>query len=333
MADVTVGTRPPAVAGRFVNLDGTTPDKGGLAVLRWAVLHRLPDEVRQGATALADLFRRQKSWRPPCRLDQAAALAPEWPHLTWIGHSTFLLRMGDRWILTDPVFGHAAGTLWRHVPPGLSPGQLPPIDLVTVSHDHFDHLDLPSLAQLKGEPELVAPLQLGRYLPRPATELDWWQSIERQGLRITVTPAHHWGMRNLSSRNRTLWGGIVFQAGDLTLYFAGDSALQPPVFQAIRARFPRIDIAVLPIGAYSPRWFMKAQHMDPEEAVDAYEMLGARRFVAMHWGTFNLSSEPIREPVDRLRKRWAERRYRDEDLWILDVGESRGLDGTVSRPG
>ncbi len=160
MADVTASTRSPAVDGRFVNLDGTTPDKGGLAVLRWAVMSRLPDELRQSATALADLFRRRKSWRPPCRLDQAAALAPQAPHLTWIGHCTFLLRMGGRWILTDPVFGHPAGTLWRHVPPGLSPEQLPLIDLVALSHDHFDHLDLPSLAKLKGEPEIVAPLQM-----------------------------------------------------------------------------------------------------------------------------------------------------------------------------
>ncbi len=142
---------------------------------------------------------------------------------------------------------------------------------------------------------------------------------------MTLTPAHHWGMRNLSSRNRTLWGGLVFQADGVTVYFAGDSALQAAVFQAVRSRFPSIDIAILPIGAYSPRWFMQAQHMDPVEAVDAYEMLGARRFVAMHWGTFNLSSEPIREPVDRLRKRWAERGHMESDLWILDVGETRGL--------
>jgi L-ascorbate metabolism protein UlaG (beta-lactamase superfamily) len=325
MANGTAGTRPLQADGRFVNLDGTTPDKSFPAVLRWAVVHRLPDEVCQLGTAFLDLFRKQKSWRPPCRADLAAALDPESSHLTWIGHSTFLLRMGGHWILTDPVFAHPAGTLWRHVPPGLAPEQLPAIDLVTVSHDHYDHLDLPSLAKLTGEPEIVAPLQMSQHLPRPVTELDWWQAVERGGVRITLTPAHHWAMRGLSSRNRTLWGGLVFQAGDLTVYFAGDTAYRPPVFQAIRDRFPRIDVAMLPIGAYAPRWFMQAQHMGPEEAVDAYEMLGARRFVAMHWGTFNLSSESIREPVDLLKARWAARGHRDDDLWILDIGETRRL--------
>jgi L-ascorbate metabolism protein UlaG (beta-lactamase superfamily) len=317
------GMRPPQVEGKFVNLDGTTPDKSNLAVLRWAILNRLPDEVRQSATALADLFRKNKSWRPPCRTDLAAALDPASTHLTWIGHSTFLLRLGGKWILTDPVFAHPAATLWRHVPPGLSPEQLPSIDIVTVSHDHYDHLDLPSLARLKGEPEIIAPLQVGRYLPRPATELDWWGEVERSGLRITMTPAHHWAMRKLGSRNRTLWGGLVFQAGDLTVYFAGDTAFQPSVFQAIRARFPRIDVAFLPIGAYAPRWFMQAQHMGPEGAVEAYEMLGARKFVAMHWGTFHLSSEPIRQPIDWLKAHWATRGHASDDLWLLDIGETR----------
>jgi L-ascorbate metabolism protein UlaG (beta-lactamase superfamily) len=331
MEKATPGTRPPEIDGRFVNLDGTTPDKKGWAVLYWALRHRLPDELRQLFAAFLDLFRRKKSWRPPFHPNSAAALDPTQPHLTWMGPSTFLLRLGGHWILTDPVFGHPAGTLWRHVPSGLPPDQLPPIDLVTLSHDHYDHLDIPSLAAFKGEPQIVAPLRMGRYLPQPPTqgshltELDWWQNSERPGLRITLTPAHHWGMRGLTSRNRTLWGGFIYEGDGITIYFAGDSALQPPVFQAIRERFPRIDIAILPIGAYAPRWFMQAQHMDPEEAVDAYKILGARRFVAMHWGTFFLSSEPTREPLDRVRACWAKQGHREEDLWIMDVGETRSL--------
>ncbi|HEX7598081.1 MAG TPA: MBL fold metallo-hydrolase [Polyangia bacterium] len=319
------GQRPAASGGRFVNLDGTTPDKNGWAVARWLVCHRLVDEWRQGTTWFLDLFRHQKSWRPPFRCDEAAALDPNTPHLTWLGHSTFLLRLGGHWLLTDPVFGHPAGTLWRHVPIGLPPDRLPPIDVVTLSHDHYDHLDTPSLTRLAGAPQIVAPLQMGRSLPRPPIELDWWQSTDRPGLRITCTPAHHWAMRGLSSRNCTLWGGFVFEGDGLTVYFAGDTACKPEVFQAIRERFSSIDIAIFPIGAYSPRWFMQAQHMDPEEAVTAYECLGARRFVAMHWGTFHLSSEPLREPPDRLRACWAERGHKEGDLWILDVGETRGL--------
>jgi L-ascorbate metabolism protein UlaG (beta-lactamase superfamily) len=325
MENATPATRPPEIGGRFVNLDGTTPDKNGLAVARWLFCNRLPDELRRGSTAFLDLFRREKSWRPPYRPNEAAALDPSQPHLTWLGHSTFLLRIGGHWILTDPVFGHPAGTMWRHVPPGLPPDKLPQIDVVTLSHDHYDHLDLPSLAALKGEPQMIGTLQMGRYLSRPMIELDWWQSWERPGLRVTLTPAHHWGMRGLTSRNRTLWGGFIYEGDGLTVYFAGDSALQRPVFQAIHEKFPRIDIAILPIGAYAPSWFMQAQHMDPEEAVDACKILGAPRFVAMHWGTFFLSSEPIRQPPDRLRAYWAKQGLREEDLWIMDVGETRRL--------
>ena len=325
MENATPATRPPEIDGRFVNLDGTTPDKNGLAVARWLFCNRLPDELRRGSTAFLDLFRREKSWRPPYRPNEAAALDPSQPHLTWLGHSTFLLRIGGNWILTDPVFGHPAGTMWRHVPSGLSPDKLPQIDVVTLSHDHTDHLDLPSLAALKGAPQMVGTLQMGRYLSRPMIELDWWQSWERPGLRVTLTPAHHWGMRGLTSRNRTLWGGFIYEGDGLTVYFAGDSALQRPVFQAIHEKFPRIDIAILPIGAYAPSWFMQAQHMDPEEAVDACKILGAPRFVAMHWGTFFLSSEPTRQPPDRLRAYWAKQGLREEDLWIMDVGETRRL--------
>ena len=340
MENATPGTRPPAIGGRFVNLDGTTPDKTGWAVLYWALRYRLRDELRQAFTAFLDLFRREKSWRPPFHPNQAAALAPDQPHLTWLGHSTFLLRLGGHWVLMDPVFGHPAWTLWRRAPSGLPPDQLPQIDVVTLSHDHYDHLDLPSLAALKGEPPIVAPLQMGRYLSRPpgrvgsrrasrgaVIELDWWQSSERPGLRITLTPAHHWGMRGLTGRNRTLWGGFIYEGDGITVYFAGDSALQKPVFQAIHQRFPRIDIAILPIGAYAPSWFMQAQHMNPEEAALAYEILGARRFVAMHWGTFSLSSEPTREPLDRLRACWEKQGHREEDLWIMDVGGTRSLAG------
>jgi len=315
------GARPPAVNGRFVNLDGTTPDKKGLALFHW-FCSRIPDEARQAKTAFLDLFRRNKSWRPPYRPDEAAALDPNRPHLTWIGHSTFLLRIGGHWVLTDPVFGHPKWTIWRHVKSGLPPDVLPPIDVVTLSHDHYDHLDKPSLARLKGDPQIVASLQISRYLPH-ATEKDWWQSVERPGLRITLTPAHHWSMRGPFGRNRTLWGGFVFQSDGITIYFAGDTAQRPEVFQSIRQRFPRIDVAILPIGAYAPPWFMQAQHMDPEEAVTAFELLGARQLVPMHWGTFNLSSEPIREPVDRLRTCWANRGYSEDDLWIMNIGETR----------
>jgi len=309
----------------FVNLDGTTPDKPLWAVFLWLLGYRLADEVRRFATAFLDLFRRKKSWRPPVRSDEATALGPEHPHLTWISHSTFLMRLGGRWVLTDPVFGRPKWTLWRHVPPGVRPDRLPVIDVVTLSHDHYDHLDLPSLAEIKGRPDIIAPRRMGRHLVGAGSvlELDWWQSRDFPGLRITLVPAHHWAMRGGFSRNSTLWGGFVYEGDGITVYFAGDSGFQPPVFEAVRKRFPDIDVAVLPVGAYAPRWFMQAQHMDPEEAVKAYEILGAKHFVAMHWGTFHLASEPIGEPPEKLRKAWAARGHAQDRLWLMDIGETR----------
>jgi L-ascorbate metabolism protein UlaG (beta-lactamase superfamily) len=166
---------------------------------------------------------------------------------------------------------------------------------------------------------------MGRHLPHPPIELQWWQTVERPGLRITLVPAHHWSMRSPSNRNRTLWGGFIYESDGFTVYFAGDTGFQPAMFQSIRERFPRIDIAILPIGAYAPRWFMQAQHMDPDEAVTAYELLGAKYFVAMHWGTFHLSSEPVGEPPEKLRFYWKKRGLPEDRLWIMAIGETRRL--------
>jgi L-ascorbate metabolism protein UlaG (beta-lactamase superfamily) len=312
-------------SGTFVNLDGTTPDKPWWAIAVWLLAYRLPDEIRQCVAALLDwILKRRHS---VSAASVTAAIDPKLPHLTWLGHSTFLLRIADRWILIDPVFGSPSRAFWRHVPVGVPPHQLPAIDAVLLSHDHYDHLDLKSLGCLKGDPAIIAPLNVGSYLPTRyrTSELDWWQSHELFGMRITLVPAHHWSMRSLGSKNKTLWGGFVIEANGLTLCFAGDTAFKPPIFDAIRARFPRIDVAILPIGAYEPRWFMSAQHMDPEEAVASFEVLGAKRFVSMHWGTFHLSSEPRQQPAKRLLAEWTKRGLDRELLWLMAVGETKKL--------
>jgi L-ascorbate metabolism protein UlaG (beta-lactamase superfamily) len=144
-------------------------------------------------------------------------------------------------------------------------------------------------------------------------------------LRITLVPAQHWSMRMPWDRNRRLWGGFVFESPEGCVYHAGDTAMREETFLEIGRRFPRLGWAMLPIGAYDPPWFMQPQHMGPEEAARAFELLGAERLLAMHWGTFRLTDEPLHEPPERLRAEWARRGLDDRRLWILDVGETRRL--------
>jgi L-ascorbate metabolism protein UlaG (beta-lactamase superfamily) len=203
--------------------------------------------------------------------------------------------------------------------------------VVTVSHAHFDHLDLPSLRTLagRGEPLFVVPrdnadLLRGAGIDK-VVELGWWESTQAGGVRITCVPAQHWSMRMPWDRNTRLWGGFVYESAEGVAYHAGDTAMSEDVFRAIAVRCPRIDWAMLPIGAYDPTWFMSGQHMGPEEAGRAWELLGARTLVAMHWGTFKLTDEPIGEPPERAKAWFDAKGYPREKLWVLDVGETRGL--------
>jgi L-ascorbate metabolism protein UlaG (beta-lactamase superfamily) len=304
-----------------VNLDGTTPDKGLRDILKWQVGDRMAGRRRVDPS----------SFVTPRRDNDGSALLSREPHVTWIGHASFVLRLGGALIATDPVFATRMGPRRRLTPPGVPPSRLPAIDVVTVSHAHFDHLDLPSLRTLatRGEPLFVVPkdnaaLLRGAGIDR-VVELGWWESTQAGGVRVTCVPAQHWSMRMPWDRNTRLWGGFVYESTDGVAYHAGDTALSDDVFRAIGERCPRIDWAMLPIGAYDPTWFMSAQHMGPEEAGRAWELLRARTLVAMHWGTFKLTDEPVGEPPERMKAWFAAKGYPPERLWVLDVGETRGL--------
>jgi L-ascorbate metabolism protein UlaG (beta-lactamase superfamily) len=186
--------------------------------------------------------------------------------------------------------------------PGQPLAALPGCDLLLLSHNHYDHCDLPTLRQVRRRwaPPAVTGLDNARHLAkagiRGAVELDWWQSTEVAGLRVTYVPAQHFSARTLFDRNRSLWGGFVIEAEGAAVYFAGDSGWCPH-FAEIGHRFPRIDLALIPIGAYEPRFFMRTQHIDPGEAVQAHLALGARRSIGMHFGTFaGLTDEAIDGP-------------------------------------
>jgi L-ascorbate metabolism protein UlaG (beta-lactamase superfamily) len=305
--------------GRFVNLDGSGP-KGFAAVLKWSVLDRIAGRRRKSP---------DRAPVPTVAPDLSRLATPPGPgegaRITWIGHATFLVQLDGVSLLTDPMLvDKVAGVVPRNVPPGIPLEKLPRIDAALVSHSHYDHLDLPSLKRL-GVP-VHAGLGLGKLLRAEGlscTELGWWQSARLGGVEITFVPAQHWSRRSFGGSNRTLWGGFVVKGSSATLYHAGDSGYFAG-FGEIGRRF-RIDAALLPIGAYDPAWFMSPQHMDPVEALQAFQDLGAATFFAMHWGTFKLADEPLDEPPLRLEAERQRRGLSVERVRVLAVGETADI--------
>ncbi|GAA0314013.1 MBL fold metallo-hydrolase [Streptomyces polychromogenes] len=282
----------------------------------------------------------------PYRPAPLPPVAPGETCVTWAGHASWVVRTGGLTVLTDPVWSRRIlGTPPRMTPPGVRWEELPPVDAVVISHNHFDHLDAPTLKRLPGDTALFVPAGLARWCRRRGfrrvTELDWWESAELGGVRFDFVPAHHWSRRSLLDTCRTLWGGWVLTdraGGGNTVYFAGDTGYGH-WFREIGHRHPGIGLALLPVGAYAPRWWLRDVHTDPEEAVRACLDLGARRMAPMHWGAFVLSAEPVMEPLHRVRAAWARAGLPREDLWDLPVGASRtlgadaGTGGETGTPG
>jgi N-acyl-phosphatidylethanolamine-hydrolysing phospholipase D len=299
----------------------TRPGRGPRDMLAWKLLRRRDPR--------GDDFAALDQVRPGVRDAGGAALAGGGPCAVWIGHATWALRLGGAVVVTDPIWSPSiSGVVSRLVPPGVALDAMPPADVVLVTHDHRDHMDLPTLARLPAAATYVVPLGNGPRVARlghaNVVELDWWQTHRIGALEVTLVPARHWSMRAPWNRNDTLWGGYVVRGPEGVAYHAGDTAWGDH-FAEIGARVGAIDWAMLPIGGYAPRWFMAPQHVDPDEAARAFEALGARHLLAMHWGTFRLTDEAIGEPPARLRATWAARGWSDDRLWILDVGEARRL--------
>jgi L-ascorbate metabolism protein UlaG (beta-lactamase superfamily) len=242
--------------------------------------------------------------RVPAPLDDADAV------VTFIGHSTFLIQTAAANIITDPMFSEVAGPYGlmgprRVRPPAIELDRLPPISVVLLSHNHYDHCDLPTLSALAArfDPVVVTPLGNGPLVRsagiRRVQELDWWRATTVSDLPVTLTPAHHFSARGPFDRNRALWSGFMVTAGRARVYFAGDTAYGS-FFSDIRHRLGPPDLALLPIGAYEPRWFMRSVHMNPAEAVQAHRDCGAAQSIGMHFGTFQLTTEGIDEPLRAL---------------------------------
>jgi L-ascorbate metabolism protein UlaG (beta-lactamase superfamily) len=268
---------------------------------------------------------------PPARVEPGRAA------VTFIGHSTFLVRTASTVMITDPVFTTHAGPFGRLGPrrvrpPAIARRDLPRVDLVLLSHNHYDHLQPSSLRALSGA-SIVTALGVGRHVPplrgRHVQELDWWQQVEIGNATITAVPAQHFSARTAWDRNATLWCGFVVEVDGVTTYFAGDTGYTPQ-FAEIGDRFPAIDVALLPIGAYEPRWFMEPVHMNPDEAVRAHVDAGARVSVGMHFGTFQLTDEGIDDPLRALDAARVRHDVAPDAFRVLGFGETCVLAAAVN---
>ena len=260
----------------------------------------------------------------------SAALARS-PSLTWVGHSTFLVRMDGVAFLTDPMFSQRASPFsfmgpGRMVPPGIPLEKVPVVDFVLLSHDHYDHTDLPTVKALarRGVPFIV-PIGLGEWVRQvggKAIELARWQAVEREGVRIESVPAQHFSGRTLFDRNRRSWTGWVVSGATRRFYHAGDTGYSSD-FTTIGERLGPIDLAAVPIGAYLPAAMMHPIHTTPEEGLQIGLDVRASRIVAMHFGTFDLADEPVDEPPRRFRVEAERLGLGPDRVWIMKVGETR----------
>jgi L-ascorbate metabolism protein UlaG (beta-lactamase superfamily) len=267
-------------------------------------------------------------------------MAPSLPHalqagecaITFVNHITFLLQFRELNVLTDPVYAERASPVQFAGPrrvhaPGIAFDALPRIDLVLVSHNHYDHLDLGTLERLERvhRPLFLTGLGNAAFLQQHGLtrvrEFDWWHAHQDHGYRCTYVPAQHWSGRALRGRNRTLWGGFMLEADDCAVYFAGDTGYWTH-FATIRERLGAPDVALLPIGAYEPRWFMRDQHMNPADAVRAHLDLQARRSVATHFGCFQLTDEAIDAPVLALAEAREHAGIAEQEFRALRPGET-----------
>ena len=256
------------------------------------------------------------------------------PTVTWIGHATLLIQLDNLNLLTDPHWSDRASPVRfagpkRLVPPGLRFDHLPPIHLVLISHDHYDHLDLQTVRRLARlhRPWFLVPLGLKPWFEEMeipnVMALDWWDSQKIRDRVVTCVPVQHFSGRTLWDRNRRLWSGWAVQGNSGHFFFAGDTGYYPDLFKEIGKRLGPFDLAAIPIGAYLPPYMMKFVHSTPEQALKIFSDIRAQRFLAMHWGTFDLTDEPIEEPPKRLEAETQRIGLDQKRVWMMQPGETR----------
>ena len=308
----------------FQNSDGTKNNKGFFEVLGLAGAYfNRPDDPHEKTGF--DIIENSK--------EDVARLNEE---VIWVGQSTLLVNHAGVNVLTDPVFADRASPFRFAGPKRISKlpfkvSDLPPIDVVVISHNHYDHLDkgaIIDLSRLQPDVHFYVPLGLKRVLEswgaKNVTEMDWWEEVMHGELRITATPVKHWSSRSPFDRNKSLWAGYYITWDDFSFYFAGDTGYSDD-FVETRKRLGAPDLAAIPIGAYEPRDFMKDAHINPEEAVQILKDVGAAKAVPVHWGTFKLTLEPMAEPPARLRAALDKAQLKGQDFTILKHGERTSI--------
>jgi N-acyl-phosphatidylethanolamine-hydrolysing phospholipase D len=261
---------------------------------------------------------------------------PETLQITWIGHATILIQSRGINILTDPMFSDRASPISffgpeRHNPPSVKLKELPSIDYVVISHSHYDHLDKKTVKQIGSNTKWLVPLGLQKWFIKAGVhkdnvlEFDWWDVKNFENATITATPAQHWSARSLWDRNKTLWASWMLQIDDRTIWYSGDTGYNPYQFIEIGRKFKAIDLALISIGAYEPRCFMKDMHINPAEAVQIHQDINSRHSIAVQWGTFQLTSEPIDDPPQKLKEARDQNGIPAEEFELLKIGETRKI--------
>jgi L-ascorbate metabolism protein UlaG (beta-lactamase superfamily) len=247
--------------------------------------------------------------------------------ITWIGHSTFLIQMNGLNIITDPVWANRMGVQKRLTAPGISLTDLPEIDVVFISHGHYDHLDFPTIKKLKGNPTFYVPIGLGHAFKKRGyqkiIESNWYDAFTHDTMTFSFVPAQHWTKRTLTDTNTSHWGGWIIEDRKHSIYFVGDTGYFRG-FQDIAKKF-NIQTVLMPIGAYEPEWFMKISHINPEDAVRAFLELKGKTFIPMHYGTYHLADDTGPEAIARLDAEWSRLQLDASQLKKLLLGETYWL--------
>lgn len=267
------------------------------------------------------------------------------PKITWLGHSCFLIQYRGVNILTDPILSNRASPVFfagpaRLVAKPITLSELPDIDYVVISHNHYDHLDQFTIETLGDAPEYLVPLRLKTWFEdlgidgNRVHEFDWWDERTLAGIRFIATPAQHWSGRGLGDRYETLWASWRIEFSDFRLWFAGDTGYNEIQFNQVYDRYGAVELALIPIGSYAPRWFMQATHVNPEEAIRIHNDLRATLSIGMHWGTFQLSAEPFFEPQQKLDALVAAGALNQGRFITLKIGETLAMSspGLLKRP-
>jgi L-ascorbate metabolism protein UlaG (beta-lactamase superfamily) len=303
-------------------IEGLDSDKSFWSVIKWSFSR--PDGN------YPEWIENKTKPQLPAKLEDGKVAA------TFVNHATFLLQTKDFNFLTEPVWSKRTSPVSflgpkRFRDPGVKFEELPQINFVVISHNHYDHMDLKTIEDLhkKFKPTFIVGLGNAKHFSDiegiQAVELDWWQShtINNNGVsaKITMVPVQHWSSRSLTDKRESLWGGYVIEANQKSIFFSGDSGYSKTMFSKIGETWSGIDLALLPIGAYEPRWFMKINHMNPEEAVQVHLDIKSKMSVAMHYGTFQLSDELYGQPEKDLEE--AKKKLSVENFMTLDVGETK----------